>query len=146
MKYQPDAFIQTSEFNSSFVKLSEKGKESLSCQFIKFYYQIASINLRSIREALTKYRDCSSQIIGTDPEKLKPHSYRFEFELVALISSNLMQMPDLESIIKKDNETTDEDKLILLGAYQGFKNKIDGLFKLFGWPSFGILEEKEVTN
>ncbi|AIE73501.1 hypothetical protein D082_09730 [Synechocystis sp. PCC 6714] len=52
-------------------------------------------------------------------------------------------MPDLESLIKNDKETTNEDKLILLTAYQGFKSKVDGLFKLFGWPCFGCKQEKE---
>lgn len=146
MKYKAEQFISSSEFSPSFAKLSEHGKNSLSCKIVRNYYVMASTNLTSIRESLRRCRDESGQPLSLSPSELKPSSYRLEFELVALIASNLTQMPDLENFIKDDKETTNEDKLILLTAYQGFKNKVDGLFKLFGWPCFGFKQEKKLKK
>jgi hypothetical protein len=107
MKYHVDAFFIDNEIYPIANQLSEEGKKSISWQILMNYYTIANRNLNSIRDALRAYRQPNNQICNLNPPELKPSSYRLEFELLALIATNLNQMPGLENIIKADQQTTE---------------------------------------
>ncbi|MFM7189248.1 MAG: hypothetical protein ACKOX2_00315, partial [Microcystaceae cyanobacterium] len=93
--------------------------------------------------SLLRYRDANGSAVGGHTSMLKPTNYRLETELTSLVTELLFKLPDLESIIQDNPQTSDEDKQILLEAFNTFKSKINGLFKLLDYPCFAVKKEDE---
>ena len=143
MRLKLHQIVQQQDFSPYQSRLSEEGKKSISYRIVANYYSIARDHYCSVDESLRRYRDANGSASRGHASMLKPTNYRLETELTSLVTELLFKLPNLESIIQDDPQTSDEDKRILLEAFNTFKSKIDGLFKLLDYSCFAVKKEDE---
>jgi hypothetical protein len=141
MRFKLHKLIQDSDFYNYRNQLSEGGKQSLSCQILSHYYYIAYRHFIGLNEALCRYRESNGSTVLGNPSNLQPTNHRLETELLSLITELLVQLPNLDSVINDDSQTSEQDKSVLKEAYSTFKTKINSLFVLLGHSCFAMKKQ-----